>query len=133
MGCMIDITRCTARAHANGPLRRINANASQQRQVDDKAVINAGESRSIMSTAADCNREIAIAPKIHCSNHVCNVGAPCNQSWSLVDHGIVKFARLLVGRVFLSDQIAAETLREPADAVDIHCDLPEASQRITVS
>jgi hypothetical protein len=66
------------------------------RQIDDETIVAAAETRSVVSAAADRDQEILSAAKVHRRYHVSHVRAARNEARTLVDHAVVKLARLVI-------------------------------------
>ena len=117
---MIDITGDAAGADPRRPLRRVNAHALHQREVDDQPVVDAAEPRPVMAAAADGDRQPVVAAEIDRRNDVSGIGAARDQERALIDHRVIELARFIVFRVIASEHRPAEALREFGDGFVVH-------------
>ena len=80
----------------------------QRRQVEDDAVVADAEAAAVVAAAADGERQLVAAREGDRGGHVVRARAPGDERRAPVDHRVEDRARLVVARVFGSDQLAAE-------------------------
>src|SRR5438874_6594464 len=93
---MIDIAPGAASAHGCRARRRVNARVFDRCEVDDQAVITNSQASRIMSSTADCQKQILVSRKIYRLNYVRDVGTAHYQTRFFVNHSIVHFAGVIV-------------------------------------
>jgi hypothetical protein len=86
----------------------IDVDRLQQAQVDDHAVVAGAQPGAVVATAADGQRQAAVAREADGLRDVLSRGAARDHRRPLVDHRIVDAARLVVVGVVGSDQAALE-------------------------
>ena len=91
-------------------LGRIDPDPLHHRQIDDQAVVDAAEARPVVAAAADGDEQLVVAAEIHRGHHVGDVRAARDEQRPLVDHAVVKLARLIIVRVVAPDDGATEAL-----------------------
>ena len=124
MGGVVDIARGTAGFDANGPRGWVDMHALHTREVDDQAILDAAQARTIVAAAANGDVELVVASEIDGGDDVGDVGAAGDQPWMLVDHAVVKLARFLVVRISAPDDRAAHGARKTGDGIFVHGLLP---------
>ena len=130
LGRVIDVAGRAARAHSHRLVLGVDPHALHRRQVDDQAVIDAGETRTIVAAAANGDRELVVAAEIHRRDDIGDVRASGDEQRPLVDHGVVEFSRLFVFRMVAPDNRAAKTLSEFGDGFVVH-DVPPKKETLT--
>ena len=119
---MIDVALRAAGLSPHGAGRGIDAHALEARQIDDETVVAAAETRSVVSAAADRDQEILSAAEVHRRNHVGHVRAARNEARTLVDHAVVKLARLVIAVITRLNQGSAERLCEHSNGLFVEHD-----------
>jgi len=133
MGGVVNIARNAPGADPHSPVYGVDAYTLHHRQVDDETVIDAAETGSVMATAAYGNEEATVAAEIDGRDDIGGVCALGNQLRPLVDHAIIKRARLVIVRIALGDQPAAQALSKPIDVFVQHDRLPDLMHSQTLS
>src|SRR5437016_672968 len=93
---MIDIAPGASSAYDCRARRRVNARVFHWREVDDEAVITNSQASRVMSSTADCQKQILVSRKIYRLNYIRDVGTASYQPRPFVDHCIVHFAGVVV-------------------------------------
>ena len=121
---MIDVAGGATRADSHRLPLGVHPHALHRRQVDDQAVIDAAETRTIVAAATNGDRELVVAAEIHGRDDITDIRASSDEQWAFVDHGVVEFSCLLVFRMAAPDQCAAKTLFEFGNNFLVHKSLP---------
>ena len=130
LGRVIDVAGRAARAHSHRPVLGVDPYALHRRQVDDQAVIDAGETRTIVASAANGDRKLVVPAEIHRRDHIGDVRASGDEQRPLVDHGVVEFARVFVFRMVAPNDRAAKTLSKIGNDFIVH-DVPPKKETLT--
>ena len=117
---VIDLSGQAARGDPHGLGRRIDPYALHHRKIDNETIIDAAESGSIMAAATNGDGQILLAAEVHSRDHIGRVGAARDQMRPLVDHRVIKLARLIVFGVVAADKRAAQALRELRNGFLVH-------------
>src|ERR1700722_12996411 len=78
LGGVIDFAGGATRARPHCPIFGIDSHALHCRQVDDQAVVDAAETWTVVSAAANSDRKLIVPAEIHRSDHVSDIGASGN-------------------------------------------------------
>ena len=127
---MIDVAGRATRAHSHRLLLGVDPHALHRRQVDDQAVFDAAETRTIVAAAANGDRELVVAAEIHGRDDIADIRASGDEQRAFVDHRVVEPSRLFIFRMVASDNRAAKTLCECGDGFVIH-DFPPKKETLT--
>jgi hypothetical protein len=125
LGSVIDVASRAARAHSHRRLLGVDSHALHRRQVDDQAVIDAAETRTIVAAPANGDRELVLAAEIHGRDDIADIRTSSDEQRPLVDHGVVKFASLFIFGMAAPDQSAPKALTEFGDGLVVHGFPPE--------
>ena len=117
---MIDVAGRATRAHSHRLLLGVDPHALHRRQVDDQAVIDAAETRTIVAAAANGDRELVVAAEIDGRDDIADIRASSDEQRAFVDHGVVEFSCLFVFRMVAPDNRAAKTLSEFSNDFVVH-------------
>jgi hypothetical protein len=117
---MVDVAGDASGANPRRPRRRVDPHPPNGRQVDDEAIVDAGQARSVVAAPANGDRQFVVAAEVHCGHHVGRVGAARDQQRPFVDHGVVEFASLFIFGVIAPDQRAPKALAEFGDTLVVH-------------
>ena len=79
MGGVVDVALGAARANPRRAGSRIDAHALHSRQVDDQAVVDAGEPRPVVAAAAYGDEQVIVAPEIYRRDHVGDIDTASDQ------------------------------------------------------
>jgi hypothetical protein len=125
VGRVIDVAGRAARARPDRLLLWVDPHALHCREVDDQAVVDAAETRTIVSATANGDGELIVPAEIHRHDDICDVGAMGDEQRSLVDHGVVEFSRLFIFGMAPPDQRASKALAEFGDGLVVHGFAPD--------
>ena len=117
---VIDLSGQAARGDPRSLGRRIDPYALHHRKIDNETIIDAAEPGSIMAAATYGDGQILLAAEVHSRDHIGRVGAARDQMRPLVDHRVIKLARLIVFGVVAADKRAAQALREFRNSFLVH-------------
>src|SRR6266478_8117598 len=76
---MIDIAPRASSAYDYRTCRGVNACVFNRREVDNEAVITNSQASSVMSSTADCQKQILVSRKIYRLNYIRDVGTASYQ------------------------------------------------------
>ena len=100
-----------------GPTRTVRAAGSTRMpviagEVDDEAVVDAGEAGAVVAAAADGDGQAVVAAEADRGDHVGHVGAAGDQAGAQGDHAVVDGAGGLVAGVVGGEDLAAQRRRQ---------------------
>ena len=127
---MIDVAGRATGAHSHRLLLGADFHALHRRQVDDQAVVDAAETRTIVASAANGDRKLVVPAEIHRRDHIGDVRASGDEQRPLVDHGVVEFTRVFVFRMVAPNDRAAKTLSKIGNDFVVH-DVPPKKETLT--
>jgi hypothetical protein len=128
MSRVIDVAGRATRPHSHRLLLGVDSHALHRRQVDDQAVVDAAETRTIVAAPANGDRELVVAAEIDGRNDIADIRASSDEQRAFVDHGVVEFSRLFVFRMVAPDNRTAKTLGEFTNNFLVHNVPPNNSQ-----
>ena len=109
VGGGVDLAPGAAAADADGAGLRVDLDRLHRREVDHDPVVDGAEAAAVVAAAADRQRQVVLGGEADRPGDVVGVRAAGDQRRAAVDHRVVDGARLGVGRVVGTDQLAAET------------------------
>jgi len=96
---VVDIAPFAASVHSDRARGGINRGAPQATEVDHECVIPDTETASVVCSSADGDFHVVLACEVDAGDHIGDVGAPNQGSWSPVDRSVVDGPGLVVARV----------------------------------
>ena len=124
---MVDITLRAAGANADGALARIDTDALHHAHVDHQPVVDAAETRSVVTPAADGDTQIVVASKFDRRHNVRGVHAARDQLRIFVDHSVVEAAHIIIVGVRSADDWTAHGRDKGFGGCVLHDFLPEVT------
>jgi hypothetical protein len=109
---VIDVALRAAGFDANRARRRVDADSFQPAEIDHDPAVAAAETGAVVTAAANCEQQIAIAREFNRRNDVRHVAATCDHVRPFLDHRVVELAGLLVAGIRSSNQVAAKRFCE---------------------
>src|ERR1700730_17507873 len=104
---MVDVALGASGANPRRAGHRVDAHALDGRQVNDKAIIDAGEPGPIVAAAAYSDAQAIVAAEIHRRHHVGDVDTASDQQWPLVDHAVIERTGFVIIALATVDDRAA--------------------------
>jgi hypothetical protein len=104
---MVHITQRRSPFNPNCAGIGIDANTLHQREIDDKSIIDETETGTAVAATANRDSHVVLASEIDGRDDVGDVDAACDDRRSLVDHGVVDLAYLIVVGVGWGDDRTA--------------------------
>jgi len=105
---MIHIGPHAACAHEYSTRGRIDSHVLDRRQIDDQAVIADAKTCRIVPAATNRNPQAVGFGHPHGGDHIGDVGALGDQPRLAIDHPVIDFPGLFVGRILRLDDGATE-------------------------
>src|SRR5882724_4490338 len=109
---MVDVALRASSADPRRAGNRVDAHALHRRQVDDQAVIDAGEPGAIVAAAPNGDAQIIVATKIHRRYHVGDIDTASDQQRVLVDHAVVERTGIVIVGLATPDDRSAQVLTQ---------------------
>src|SRR4051812_38709660 len=109
---VVDIPPSRTALDPHGALLRVDADTPHGREVYYQPVVDEGQARTMVATAADGQEYVILASEVHGTD---NIGHVCTAHYyvgALVDHGVVDLASFIVARITGPDELAAQTSPE---------------------
>ena len=117
---MIDVAGRATWAHSHRLLLGVDPHALHRRQVDDQAVVDAAETRTIVAAAANGDRELVVAAEIDGRNDIADICASSDDERAFVDHAVVELAGFFVFCMTASDHRPTQTRSELSNSFLFH-------------
>src|ERR1700730_9248712 len=112
VGGMVDVALGASSADPRRPGNRVDAHAPHVRQVDDQAIVDAGEPWPIVAAATNRDAQAIVAAEIHRRDHVGDIDTAGDQQWPLVDHAIIERTGFIIVGLATFDDRAAHALTQ---------------------
>jgi hypothetical protein len=109
VGGVVDISPSCTALDPHGALTWVDADTPHRREVYYQPVVDEGQARTMVATAANGQEHVVLAGEVHAANNVGHVGAARYYARVLVDHGVVDLAGFAVARITRLDELAAQT------------------------
>jgi hypothetical protein len=107
-GRVVDVAPGASRVGADGVVLGADRGAAQQRQVDDQGVVPYPQASCVVAAAPDGDLHAVVAAEPHAGDDVGGVAGAHDGSGTLVDHGVVDGARLVIAGICRPDQVTAQ-------------------------
>ena len=108
----------------------IDPYALHHRQIDDQAIIDAAETRTIVAAAANGDRKLVVPAEIHGRDDIGDIRASRDHQRPLVDHGVIELARLFVFRMVAPDGLTTQTLRKTIEGFVNHASVSSLNRLV---
>src|SRR5215475_8579808 len=104
---MIDVAPDASATDCDCTRRRIDSRVFDRGEIDYQTIIANSQTACVVTAAADGDKQIVISGEVHRADYICDIRAPRDQAWFLMDHRVVDLTRVVVICVSRLDQSAS--------------------------
>jgi hypothetical protein len=124
---VINIALRATRAHPDRSVGRIYTHPLHHRQVNYQSVVDAAETWSVVTPAADRDAQPVLPCEFHRADNVGNVDATRDQLRVLVNHSVVEAPHIIIVRIRSPNNAAAHGRDKGVSVCVLHDILPEVA------
>ncbi len=109
---MVHLAPGASASDAHRALLRVDPDAPDACKVYDQPVVGDAQAPAVVPAAPDGKEHVVLAGEVHAGDHVGGVDAARHHARSLVDHGVVDLAGLVVPRIAGPEEFPAQARPE---------------------